>query len=158
MYGSIKFNKGKTIISVSPEHMVLAQCDVANNLNDCGILNIYSNKLVFQKNTGGSAKVYDLLHTGNKPSGTYIGDGDATYQRIILTGGVGDTIIVKCSIEGSVNYTSIVTSGTSFTVKDDGTIQAHNGRTVWFTNGVFTLTTSIPALNASGVTYTYQVL
>lgn len=94
----------------------------------------------------------DILHTGNKPTGTYTGNGDATI-RYIETGGIGNTLLVRCD-----TYTSILTAGISFSIKNDGTIQALNGMTCWFQNGVAAINTVNEALNASGVVYTYDVL
>ena len=49
---------------------------------------------------------YPVLHTGNKPTGTYTGNGSAT-QRYINTGGIGDSILIQGN-----GYETIVTKGT----------------------------------------------
>ena len=91
-----------------------------------------------------------ILHTGNKPTGTYTGNGDAT-KRTIATGGVGHCIVVS-SPKGSV----LVRVGA------DG---SYNGNAVNLSyteaqcsNGNLMLTTTDASLNESGVTYSYEVI
>lgn len=104
------------------------------------------------RKTDGTLK--ELLHTGNKPSGTYTGNGDAT-ERIIETGGIGTV----CHIT-TQGYTLLATARGSFGV------QAVTGaepiallpNQIMFFNGQIILRDSNPYINASGATYTYQVL
>ena len=98
------------------------------------------------------ANTYELLHTGNKPSGTYTGNGDAT-TRTIAIGGIG----YSCVVFGN---------GYSFIVLPDGakgtryTGEARNFTEAEFSffNGTLKIGTSDVAVNASGVTYYYQLL
>ena len=84
----------------------------------------YANKMVF--------------HTGNKPSGSYTGNGDAT-DRTIETGGIGEVIIIY-----SGNGVEIVTR--------------RDRAEASFANGTLTIASATNTLSASSVTYYYQVL
>ena len=98
----------------------------------------------------------DIFHTGNKPTGTYTGNGSKT-ERTISTGGIGSVLAIW-----SEYGVALVTpaggfygySGSNFAhfPASGGT---HNGS---FTNGVLKLAATHDALNRNGVTYRYQVL
>ncbi len=92
--------------------------------------------------------VYDILHTGNKPTGTYTGNGDAT-NRIIKTDGIGNVLAVYRTGEQYIVMKSgtlkITSSGVSFT-----TVASFN-------DGVLGIA-SDSVLNTNGETYNYQVL
>jgi len=99
-------------------------------------------------------KVYNLLHTGNKPSGTYTGNGSAT-SRTVDTKGIGSAVLVT----GASSYAMFVT-------KVGGIGLSNNGDTplllsyakCHYENGILTIATDSATVNASGGTYTYQVL
>lgn len=92
----------------------------------------------------------DILHTGNKPTGTYTGNGDATI-RTINTGGIGNAVVVWGN-------------GGMFVATPSGIIGGTNGSNTGnygaghFTNGVLTIGSDSVILNKSGAVYTYQVL
>lgn len=94
---------------------------------------------------------YLLLHTGNKPSGTYTGNGDAT-AREIKTNGIGNTLKIS-STQGTVILTDGL--GVKFTTSGVNSVLNTTG---YFTNGLITLKTTDDALNKSGVTYKWEVL
>lgn len=98
------------------------------------------------------ADLANYIAKADKPTGTYTGNGDAT-TRYIETGGIGNTLLVRCD-----TYTSILTAGISFSIKNDGTIQSFDGMSCWYQNGTVSINTDNAALNASGVVYTYDVL
>ena len=90
----------------------------------------------------------ELLHTGNKPTGSYTGNGDAT-KRTINTGGVG-------------NVAMIYRSGEMYIVTASGVLKVNSsgisfGTTASFVGGTLKIS-SASEMNVSGVTYTYQVL
>ena len=96
-------------------------------------------------------KEYSLLHTGNKPTGTYTGNGSAT-ERVIRTEGLGDV----CAIKGN-GYSAIVFYS--------GAIGIAGQNSTWigeselkFRGGTLTIATDSKFANLSGATYTYQVL
>ena len=93
-----------------------------------------------------------VLHTGNKPSGSYTGNGSAA-ARTINTGGIGNAIIVRNSY-----MTCIVTNDMAFAINSSGTVKAFTSSEISFLNGVLTLQTSDTWINNSSNTYLYQVL
>ena len=97
---------------------------------------------------------YDLLHTGNKPSGSYTGNGDAT-ARMISTGGIGRIIAIR-SGKGAV----IVFGGDgSLSVPDSGGISRLASAQAGFDDsGVLTIASDSVMLNENGRKYSYQVL
>lgn len=98
----------------------------------------------------GTGKSYNVLHTGNKPSGTYTGNGSAT-SRTINTNGIGDWIAIK-SNNGIVILSNHGVSSTGTALASISYNSAH------FASGTITLATTDTLLNANGVTYYYQVL
>lgn len=96
--------------------------------------------------------LYDILHTGNKPSGTYTGNGSAT-ARTIATGGIGKALL----IEGNTGTCLVFGMGGAIGVRG-GDIKNYGATIADYANGVLTLATTEDMLNASGVTYKWQVL
>ena len=101
-----------------------------------------------------SASNGTLLHTGNKPTGTYTGNGSAT-SRTVDTKGIGNAVLVT----GASSYAMLVT-------KVGGIGLSNNGDTplllsyakCHFENGILTIATDSATVNANGGTYAYQVL
>lgn len=111
----------------------------------------------FLSSAGGTAKEYELLHTGNKPSGSYTGNGSAT-QRTIEIPCVGNATALLISRPGVSAHAWLVTPGGAF--KLVGTeITGINWEILRFVNGVLYIGngTTMEA-NTSGNTYSYQVL
>lgn len=96
---------------------------------------------------------YNILHTGNKPSGSYTGNGDAT-ARTIDTGGIGNVCIINGGTGGSV----IVSNAGGIIVTTQGTMLGLKYSEARFANGVLTIATASMYINHSGSTFTYQVL
>lgn len=109
----------------------------------------------FINRVGGKSTANSILHTGNKPTGSYVGNGDAT-TRTIDTGGLGSVICVwgagSMHIVGS--YGGIGLYGW---VEEPGT-KAYPSSKIMFRNGYLTIATDSSDFNANGVTYYYQVL
>lgn len=104
----------------------------------------------------GVAHVYGkgyILHTGNKPTGTYTGNGSAT-SRTVETGGIGDVCIINSTQGVAIvtEYGAIVktASGTSVTGLASSNVK--------FIDGVLTIASNSPYVNSSSVEYTYQVV
>ena len=93
--------------------------------------------------------IHTLLHTGNKPSGTYTGNGDATERRI-ETGGTGSVCMIWKN-----GASCIATSGGAFGMVVNEFITSYHAS---FINGTIIMQTTDDMLNASGETYYYQVL
>lgn len=101
--------------------------------------------------TSSGDKDYDILHTGNKPSGSYTGNGDAT-MRTIEMGGFGYAVLVWNASGGF----ALVSNGAI--TQYGSTITGLWGDEGYYKNGIMTIATTNSLLNASGVTYYYQVL
>lgn len=98
-------------------------------------------------NSGGTLGT--LLHTGNKPTGTYTGNGSVA-QRTINTGGIGEFAFVKCGV-----YRFTVLSEAGY-IGFDGT-SVVCGTDAYFVNGKIIESTTSALFNESGKTYTYQI-
>lgn len=102
----------------------------------------------------GGGVCYPLLHTGNKPTGTYTGNGDAT-ERIIATNGIGNAVMVF-----GQNGTMAIVSARGVICADETGVRFF-GRT----NGAYKLAegniymnSADKALNEMGITYQWQEL
>ena len=93
-----------------------------------------------------------LLHTGNKPTGSYTGTGA---NRTVPTGGLGQACLVYDS--DSATYLSIVTTAGTIGRNSDGLFSIDRN-VVRFQNGNLIINSADRAWNASGITYAYQVL
>lgn len=93
-----------------------------------------------------------LLHTGNKPVGTYTGNGSAA-SRKIATGGIGNAVVIRSS-----NGSAILTAAAGLVFSGTGGVSAIGYAVAHIENGTITLTTTNDKLNANGVVYTYQVI
>lgn len=92
-----------------------------------------------------------VLHSGNKPSGSFTGNGSSA-ARTIETGGIGNCVMISSS-----NGSAILTDGSSIIIQGGGLTPVNYGA-AHIESGVITLATSHESLNASGTTYYYQVL
>lgn len=95
----------------------------------------------------------NLLHTGNKPSGTYQGTGDAT-QRIINIGGIGDWVFLWD------NYTLnnvIVGRNGAITWDYLGQFSTIPQAEIHFVEGVLVIQSTRPAINQAGAYFYYLV-
>lgn len=116
-----------------------------------GFLGVDSLGKPFLKN-GAQTANYELLHTGNKPTGTYTGNGDAT-ERTIATGGIGNCIKIELH-----NGVAFIGARCGFAIVSDGSVAFLTASEAKFENGILTLTTSSGTVNYSGSVYSYQVL
>lgn len=94
---------------------------------------------------------YNFLHTGNKPSGSYTGNGSAT-SRTIETGGIGSAIVLWSNAG-----MAIITPGGAL-CKTGTTVSAISAAEVSFSSGVLTIASTNNFVNGSSVYYAYQVL
>jgi hypothetical protein len=117
------------------------------------VTNTNENLLQVRKFNGSSGSLFNIHHTGNKPSGSYTGNGSAT-KRTIDTGGTGDICLVW-----GYTYASIVTPyGTLSRYYNDETPVNLKMSQISFEKGVLTIETDNPVCNYNTATYYYQVL
>ena len=102
--------------------------------------------------TDGTEK--DLLHTGNKPTGTYTGNGDAT-ERVIATGGIGSVCVIYDT--DSASYLSIVTPAGGIVKTVDG-VSSIDRNLIRYQDGNIIVNTNDVAWNGSGRQYRYYDL
>ncbi len=110
-----------------------------------------ANLPVFVENDGSTVRT--LLHTGNKPTGTYTGNGDAT-SRTVNLGGIGTVVYISGG-----GYGVFVTQMGGIVFAYDGrAISMLSNSEIKFAEGVLTIATTNSAVNASGTNHSYQVL
>ena len=103
--------------------------------------------------TGNDGQVRDVLHEGNKPFGSYIGDGIVN-ERNINTKGIGRLMLVY-----SKDYFSFVTPEGALVAKlATGSLSWIDGAKVFFLNGKLSLHTNNSAFNEVDAVYHYQVI
>lgn len=102
-------------------------------------------------------KEYTILHTGNKTSGSYTGNGDATVRTIDI-GGIGGVCEVYNGETGAAF--AFVTGGGAMICNNAevGDFSIVHRNIARLDNGVLRLATTARALNENGHTYFYQVL
>jgi len=94
-----------------------------------------------------------ILHTGNKPTGTYTGNGSAT-KREIQIGGIGEILAIQ---EQSYILTFVGKFG-AVCFAEDGNSYSLSKDKIKFENGVLTIVTDSPAVNYANATYKYGLL
>lgn len=92
---------------------------------------------------------YNILHTGNKPSGSYTGNGDATL-RDITTGGIGNCCVIY---GGTDEVAYVVPKGAFFQAEGVAKFTSD----IYFGDGVLHVRNAY-IVNTNGATYNYQVL
>lgn len=106
---------------------------------------------------GAGTNAYKFHHEGNKPSGSYTGNGNSA-SRTISTGGIGKCILI---MRKDWTHFAIVTAsgGLGFRTASDGqNIEYLSEKEAKFVDGVLTLATTNGRVNASGYVFEYQVL
>lgn len=100
----------------------------------------------------GSVVEGNILHTGNKPSGTYTGNGDST-TRTINVGGVGNLLLIYVSSpeQASTQDVAMVTSWGSYSL-----VNGFCDNVTHYRNGILSICGV--GHNTKGISYTYQVL
>lgn len=107
--------------------------------------------LVLLKSSSSNQKT--VLDTGNKPSGTYIGNGESS-ERHIATGGIGSALLVYTDSSASI----ILPNGGIVIYGDNTTPSIMIKKVTHFVNGDYYINGNVPYINASGVTYKWEVL
>lgn len=100
---------------------------------------------------GGASKLYNVHHAGNKPQGTYTGNGSST-SRTVDTGGIGNLLLIwKTDAIGQ-----IIVGPNGALVIGENSIKLNED--VTYANGVLTIASSSSNFNGSNATYNYQCL
>ena len=110
-----------------------------------------ANNPTFFDSTGATANT--LHHTGNKPFGSYTGNGDATAREISI-GGIGYGLLVW---HYSVGF-AILTPAGSYVFPKSGAPSFMQTNEAEFNGKLIKLATTNSVLNQSGTTYFYYVL
>lgn len=100
----------------------------------------------------GSMGEHTLLHTGNKPSGSYTGNGDAT-NRTVSVGGIGKAILVRPI--GTKDFAVVTESG--YTGKLNGSPVVGEDALV-LNSGDLWIQSNSSLFNASDKSYYYERL
>lgn len=113
----------------------------------------FSKALVLRDVTSGKATEFNILHTGNKPSGSYTGNGSAT-SRTINVGGIGNTLIIY-----TLNNIVLVSkyNAIGFNVNMQ-TMTYYTNSELHFDGGILTIASDKSYVNSNGATYYYRVL
>lgn len=103
--------------------------------------------------TGNDGQVKNIHHEGNKPFGSYTGDG-ITNTKIVDTKGIGRLILVY-----NQHYFSFVTPEGALVIKlNTGAVSWIEGAKVYFLNGKLEMHTTNAAFNEVDTVYYYQVI
>lgn len=97
---------------------------------------------------------YDVLHTGNKPEGTYTGNGSAT-SRTINTGGIGNVIFLK-SASSNLGFFSR-NGGVMYNLQSK-TFEYFYEDKMYFRDGNLYIATDSSLVNYNGSVFTYYVV
>jgi len=140
-----------TLNNTNPTHGV-NYVQYKSTVGDMGYLGFSAINNPAFMSTGGV--VSDLLHTGNKPTGTYTGNGSAT-ARTVKVGGVGNCIMVRRV--SSEDFAIVTESGY---IGRKGGVVVTGSDAYWTRDGggnLYMATTS-ELFNASGGSYYYELL
>lgn len=145
--------KGGAVFALADGVLVQAYADITDDSSNRTGLKLYPDGRAIILNTqDDTSDTYNILHTGNKPSGSYTGNGDAT-ERTIAIGGIGGAVALW---SGEWGYGVIYPVGGI--IANMNGAKYFGGAEVAYVNGMLTLKSTDNLLNASGVTYYYQVL
>lgn len=156
MTGALTVNNGYGRAIATTNHMGISHRPTPSDAGNYTCVGVYgaselSNAVQLLRTIDGKTNYYPILHTGNKPSGSYTGNGSSTYRSVPL-GGIGRL----CLITRGGNHWALVSARGAIISDGSNVTATHN---VIF-DGVnnLQLNTSHAALNENGVNYTYQVL
>lgn len=142
-------NKYSANVGVFPEGLPYFGRRKDNSLQSYIILE--ADKLRFNSETAG---IYStVLHTGNKPSGSYTGNGSAT-SRTVAVGGIGEVL----TITSDTGMALVTNRGAICLNRQTGALSGLKSYEVNYQGGVLTIATSSDFVNKSSLGYWYQVL
>lgn len=104
----------------------------------------------------GVGSFYKVLHSGNKPTGSYTGNGSSTLREIDLTNNVNCRGVIIVSTSG---YMALITSqGAIIKNGSDTSVTGLPTTQVNWNDGKIKITSTHDALNKNGEIYYYQCL
>lgn len=160
-YSKIKFpltnGKGGAVFALADGVLLQAYADITDDSsNRTGFKAFSDGRVCVVSAIDGMSRTYNILHTGNKPSGSYTGNGDAT-PRTIEIGGLGDVVAIMSS-SGSALVFGGIGALVQSAVSGANRVASSEVKVTNNSNCVLTLATTNGIFNASGITYYYQVL
>lgn len=140
--------KLKTIVSTNRAYVAFQGVDGTlgcMGYNGVGVPTVYTDT------------AYPILHTGNKPSGSYTGNGSAA-ARTINTKGIGNTLMIYR--DDGIVFALVTPNGalTVITREDIKMVGQIPAQQIKFVNGVLTIATINGNVNNNGNIFNYQVL
>lgn len=109
---------------------------------------------IVQVSNGVLDKEAVILSTANKPTGTYIGNGNVA-ERVINTGGIGSV----CMLRSSAAYMGFVTPlGAVMFSMPESQMQYFDASKINFIHGVLSISSESGWINNPDTEFTYQVL
>ncbi len=115
-----------------------------------------------QEILNGAGTWYNIFHSGNKPTGSYLGNGSST-KRTIDTGGIGNVLFIWANSQGDTTATQqtkiyVLPTGAVAFGSDNASDRGVTSAEMKYENGVLTITNNRNWFNQSGITYYYQCL
>lgn len=105
--------------------------------------------------TGDRLNGYALLHTGNKPTGTYTGNGDPNWRAIDVGSAIGEAVVIVSEKgAGIVTAKGVIGKDSNTNLIGIGSADCFFD----FTNHRIAIMSASDILNASGVTYRWSLL
>ena len=95
----------------------------------------------------------ELTNSGDKPTGTYTGNGSSA-KRTIDVGGNGQA----CIITGGTGVSIVTEHGAITKANTSTSVSGLSNTAIKFQNGVLTIASTSGYVNTSGTTYTYSVI
>ncbi len=129
---------------------VLRQIDIVNPESDPYSQNAL--RYEYSDDNGYTWNVFDILHTGNKPTGTYTGNGDAE-QRLIATGGIGNYLLLS----NGADFFLVTTGGALHFNPSTGHIACIASDKLRFQDGNLYINSNDNAINGNGFGFYYYV-
>ena len=119
------------------------------------ILSVKNKKVQLQHvNSSGGQTLTDFLHTGNKPSGSYVGTGEA-WTELLPVGGIGEVLLIQSSMGIALVTRRLILSANAATSAVTVHPVSTNGQ---YVNGNLNIISGLETINKAGETYYYQVL
>lgn len=113
------------------------------------------NSLKLLKRVDDVENEYHLHGDHNKPTASYVGNGDST-AREIMTGGYGSMVVITS--ENGMAWINDTNAYFLYNNNNTGKYEISSSDCIFKNKSVIHLTTTHTALNANNITYTYYVL
>ena len=144
----------KDVSSNADYGTMLSDIDATGNIDGLNVRRsaaLLDKLSLYVENANGTSSRYAIYGSHTKPWGSYTGNGSATVRQVDTTGN-GYACVVH-----STNGTSIVMARGTLRIAG-GTFSWLSSAQAYFKNGILYIATTDSALNASGTSYSYEVL